>query len=176
MSNENIHVLKARETKPVEDRDAAVLGHIVAAHAKLEKLRVFRQEQKAEFRLCREERDTSLRDLERVREQLGASESMLEESEEIIVAQKTLIEELRAKQERPERQVIQPTDRESGLIITSAVARHEQNRVALGETAGDGAAVDHAVDNVAENAVDGHPSLLSRVLGHLTGLLGFRKS
>jgi len=175
MPNENIHVLKTRETKPGGDRDAAVLGHIVAAHTKLEKLRVFRQEMKAEFRLCQGERDAALRDVEQVRDQLSASDLMLEESEEIIAAQKTLIEELRAKQERPEKQAIRPTDSQSRLIA-SAVERHEQNMVTVGKTAVDGAQVDPAVDNVAENAVNGHASLLSRARDGLTGLFGFRKS
>jgi len=176
MSNENIHVLKVNETRSVEDRNAAVLGHIVAAHAKLEKLRVFRQEMKAEFQLCKEERDTALRDLEQVRSQLSASEMLLAESEEIITAQSTLIEELRATQERPESRVIEPTHRESSVIITGAIERHEQNLEALDESDVDAAKVDDALDTDAEHAVDGNASLLARALGGVKGLFGLRKA
>lgn len=163
MSTKNIHVLKTRPPESVGDRAAAVLGHIVAAHTKLERLQALRREMKAEFQLCQGERDAALRELERVKEQLSASESMLNESEEVVIAQKELIDELRGERELPDEPATPVTDHHPGLIA-SAVARHEQNLAALGKS------------DFVEAAVDDNVTLLSRALDGLTRLVGHRKS
>lgn len=97
MNSENVHVLANRIAKQNSLPQTGALQYLNAAHAKLKKLQAWRQRQKLEYALCVFERDTALREVEKLKFYADKKSHKLERARKLIDLQAQVIEELQGE-------------------------------------------------------------------------------